>query len=93
MRKGNRSYPASPGELMDQANILARGLLYAAPEVNDRTMPRPWGEVVEAVGEVWQQVPARSDLVGGTGSGVSALCQFCASFSGTTSIDMTSLVP
>lgn len=65
MRRANRSYPASPGELMDQANILARELLYDAPELDGRTMLRTWGEVVEAAGQVWRQLPSRSDLVAG----------------------------
>lgn len=65
MRRGNRSYPASPGELMDRANILARGLMPEAPGLDGRTMLRTWGEVVEAAGQVWRQLPARSDFAGG----------------------------
>lgn len=64
MKRANRSYPASPGELMDQANILARDLLYEAPDLDGRTMLRTWGEVVEAAGALWRQLPARSDLGG-----------------------------
>ncbi|MGO0577760.1 hypothetical protein [Ornithinimicrobium panacihumi] len=57
-------YPPSAGELMDRANILARDLLYEAPERDGRAMLRAWGEVVEGASELWHQLPQRSDQPG-----------------------------
>src|SRR5690606_38184899 len=45
-----RTYPASAGDLMDQAEIMARALLFEAHQRDGRTMARTWGEVVEAAG-------------------------------------------
>lgn len=42
---------------MDHANVLARGLLYDAPDRDGRRLLRAWGEVVEAAGEVWRRLP------------------------------------
>lgn len=62
-------YPPSVGELMDRANLMARDLLYHAPDRDGRSMVLAWGEVVESAGALWRQLPKRSD-VPGTGNEV-----------------------
>lgn len=57
-------YPSSVGELIDRANVLARDLLYEAPQRDGRVMLRAWGEVVEGASELWRQLPQRSDMPG-----------------------------
>lgn len=57
-------YPPSVGELMDRANVLARELLYDAPERDGRAMLRAWGEVVEGASGLWHQLPRKSDFPG-----------------------------
>lgn len=57
-------YPPSTGELMDRADLLARALLYDAPERDGRAMVRAWGEVVEGAADLWNRLPRRSDLPG-----------------------------
>lgn len=60
-----RPHPPSPGELMDQANVLARDLQYDAEGRDGRVLLRSWGEVVEAAGEVWRRLPGRHDPASG----------------------------
>lgn len=57
-------YPPSVGELVDRADVLARHLLYEAPGRDGRAMLRAWGEVVEGAGDLWRQLPRRSDFAG-----------------------------
>lgn len=57
-------YPPSAGELMDRANVLARDLMYDAPQRDGRAMLRAWGEVVEGASELWRRLPQRSDVPG-----------------------------
>ncbi|MGB3257770.1 MAG: hypothetical protein WBA72_07245 [Ornithinimicrobium sp.] len=57
-------YPPSAGELMNRANVLARDLLYEAPERDGRAMLRAWGEVVEGASGLWRELPRRSDVPG-----------------------------
>ncbi|MGC5585900.1 hypothetical protein [Ornithinimicrobium sp. W1665] len=57
-------YPPSTGELMDRADLLARRLLYEAPERDGRAMVRAWGEVVEGAVELWSHLPRPSDVPG-----------------------------
>lgn len=56
-RKNPAPPSPSPGELMDHANVLARGLLYDAPDRDGRRLLRAWGEVVETASEVWRRLP------------------------------------
>ncbi|SOC51119.1 hypothetical protein SAMN05421879_10134 [Ornithinimicrobium cerasi] len=49
---------------MDRADLLARRLLYDAPERDGRAMVRAWGEVVEGAADLWAHLPRRSDLPG-----------------------------
>ncbi|WP_131104484.1 hypothetical protein [Ornithinimicrobium sufpigmenti] len=63
-RRAPSIYPPSTGELMDRADLLARALLYDAPERDGRAMVRAWGEVVEGAADLWNRLPRRSDLPG-----------------------------
>lgn len=49
---------SSVGELLDQANLRARDLLYEAPDRDGRALARTWGEVVEAAAQLWRAIPA-----------------------------------
>ncbi|MGD8202143.1 hypothetical protein ACQE98_16000 [Ornithinimicrobium sp. W1679] len=63
-RRAPSIYPPSTGELMDRADLLARALLYDAPERDGRAMVRAWGEVVEGAADLWNRLPRRSDVPG-----------------------------
>ncbi len=49
---------------MNRANVLARDLLYEAPQRDGRAMLRAWGEVVEGASGLWRRLPRRSDVPG-----------------------------
>lgn len=63
-RRSPTIYPPSVGELIDRANVLARALMYDAPQTDGRAMLRAWGEVVEGASDLWSRLPKGSDVPG-----------------------------
>ncbi|MGL5856970.1 MAG: hypothetical protein ACRC35_00915 [Angustibacter sp.] len=57
----------SVGELLLEADHVARDVLMDVPGMDAATMLRSWGEVVQAAGELWQALPSTTPPRPGAG--------------------------